>query len=270
MKIPFIKMNGLGNDFIILEDLSKNLPLNKALLKKMSSRQYGIGCDQILIIKKFEGDQAHVDIYNSDGSIVGACGNGVRCVASYLMEKELFDRIFIRTIEGKLECWKENNNISVNMGKPKFNPNEIPLVEDVKETQFQLEGFKINCVSFGNPHGVIFFKNLKELEKINVLNVGPLLEKNQIFLEGANIEFATILEDGSIRMKVWERGAGMTLACGSGACATLVIAVKLKLSKRKNRLVLDGGDLFINWQEDNDVIMTGEVEKVFEGNFYVT
>ena len=100
--------------------------------------------------------------------------------------------------------------------------------------------------------------------------MGPLLEKNQIFLEGANIEFATILEDGSIRMKVWERGAGMTLACGSGACATLVIAVKLKLSKRKNRLVLDGGDLFINWQEDNDVIMTGEVEKVFEGNFYVT
>ena len=270
MKIPFIKMNGLGNDFIILEDLSKNFPLNKALIKKMSSRQYGIGCDQLLIIKKFEEDEAHVDIYNSDGSLVGACGNGVRCVASYLMEKEHFDRIFIRTIEDKLECWKENNNISVNMGKPKFKPNEIPLVKDVTETQFQLEEFKINCVSFGNPHGVIFFENLKELEKINVLDVGPRLEKNQIFLEGANIEFATILDDHSIRMKVWERGAGMTLACGSGACATLVIAVKLKLSERKNKLVLDGGDLFINWKEDNDVIMTGKVEKVYEGSFYVT
>ena len=100
--------------------------------------------------------------------------------------------------------------------------------------------------------------------------MGPRLEKNQIFLEGANIEFATILDDHSIRMKVWERGAGMTLACGSGACATLVIAVKLKLSERKNKLVLDGGDLFINWKEDNDVIMTGKVEKVYEGSFYVT
>tara|TARA_B100000579_G_C22822600_1_gene851445 strand:- start:1103 stop:1915 length:813 start_codon:yes stop_codon:yes gene_type:complete len=270
MKIPFIKMNGLGNDFVILEDLSKNIPINKSLIKKMSSRQYGIGCDQLLIIKEFSGDEALVDIYNSDGSLVGACGNGVRCVASHLMEKKLFDRVFIRTTEDKLECWKEKENICVNMGKPKFKPNEIPLLENVKETQFQIEGHKINCVSFGNPHGVIFFENLKELEKINVLDVGPRLEKNQIFLEGANIEFATILDDHSIRMKVWERGAGMTLACGSGACATLVIAVKLKLSERKNKLVLDGGDLFINWKEDNDVIMTGKVEKVYEGSFYVT
>ena len=270
MKIPFIKMNGLGNDFIIIEDLSKNLPLNTKLIKKMSSRRYGIGCDQLLIIKELEGDEAFIDIYNCDGSLVGACGNGVRCVASHLMEKELFDRIFIRTIGDRLECWKEKENISVNMGKPKFNPNEIPLAKNVKQSLFELEGYKINCVSFGNPHGVIFFENLKELENINVLDVGPKLEKNQIFLEGANIEFATILDDGSIRMKVWERVAGMTLACGSGACATLVIAVKLKLSERKNKLVLDGGDLFINWQEDDDVIMTGEVEKVFEGNFYVT
>ena len=236
MTIPFIKMHGLGNDFVIIEDFSRKFSIGKELIKKMSSRQLGIGCDQLLIIKEFENNVALVEMYNSDGSITGACGNGVRCVASYLMQKELLDRVFIRTIEENLECWKEKENICVNMGEPKFKPNEIPLDKNIKESQFQLEGYKINCVSFGNPHGVIFFENIKELEKINVLDLGPKLEKNQIFLEGANIEFATILEDGSIRMKVWERGAGMTLACGSGACATLVIAVKLKLSKRKNRL----------------------------------
>ena len=156
------------------------------------------------------------------------------------------------------------------MGKPRFKWNQIPLSKNINPNKLMIDGYKIHCVSFGNPHGVIFFKNKLEFENVNIRVIGPKLEKNIIFKEGANIEFATILEDGSIRMKVWERGAGMTLACGSGACATLVIAAKLKLSERKNRLVLDGGDLFIDWQRDNDVIMTGEVEKVFEGNFYVT
>ena len=262
-------MNGLGNDFIIIEDFSQKLSLEKELIKKMSSRQFGIGCDQLLVIKEFEESEALVEMYNSDGSITGACGNGVRCIASHLMEKDSHERIFIRTIEGKLECWQEKENISVNMGKPKFEPNKIPLAKDINENEFELEGYKINCVSFGNPHGVIFFDSIKELEKINIFDIGPKLEKNPVFLEGANIEFATVLSDGSIRMKVWERGAGVTLACGTGACATLVVANKLKKSGRKNKIVLDGGNLIVNWLQNNDVIMTGAVEKVFDGQFYV-
>ena len=269
MTMPFVKMHGLGNDFIIIEDFSRKFSIGKELIKKMSSRQFGIGCNQLLIIKKFEDYEALVEMYNSDGSITGACGNGVRCVASYLMEKGGYDKIFIRTIEEKLECWKEREYISVNMGVPKFDPKSIPLAKDIKENQFELEGYKINCVSFGNPHGVIFFDNIEELEKVNILNIGPKLEKNSVFLEGANIEFATILSDGSIRMKVWERGAGMTLACGTGACATLVVANKLNISERKNKIILDGGDLVVNWKENNDVIMTGAAEKVFDGQFYV-
>jgi len=269
MIIPFTKMHGLGNDFIIIEDFSKKPSLGKEVIKKMSSRQFGIGCDQLLIIKEFEDTEAFVEMYNSNGSITGACGNGIRCIASHLMEKDNHERVFIRTIKDKLECWQENENISVNMGKPKFEPNMIPLAKDIKENKFELEGYMVNCVSFGNPHGVIFFDSIKELEEINILDFGPRLEKNPVFLEGANIEFAAVLSDGSIRMRVWERGAGITLACGTGACATLVVANKLKKSSRKNKIVLDGGDLTVNWLKNNDVIMTGSVEKVFDGQFYV-
>ena len=184
------------------------------------------------------------------------------------MNKNRLKKITINTLKDKLNCWKDGESISVNMGKPKFDPNDIPLDKDIKKTQFELEGYKIYCVSFGNPHGVIFTKNLKELENINILEVGPKLEKNPVFLEGSNIEFATILNDGSIRMKVWERGAGMTLACGTGACAVLVVANKLNISERKNKIILDGGNLYINWLNNEDVIMTGLVDMVFEGQFY--
>ena len=129
MKIPFVKMNGLGNDFIIIEDFSKKISLDKELIKKMSSRQFGVGCDQLLIIKEFEESEAFVEMYNSDGSITGACGNGVRCIASHLMEKDNYEKIYVRTIEDKLECWRAKENISVNMGKPKFEPNKIPLAK---------------------------------------------------------------------------------------------------------------------------------------------
>ena len=263
-------MHGLGNDFIIFDNVKNSIIYDSKFIKKISNRRIGIGCDQVLIIEDTNNpENFEVKIYNSDGSETGACGNGVRCIASHLMQKDSHERIFIRTIEDKLECWQEKENISVNMGKPKFEPNKIPLAKDINENEFELEGYKINCVSFGNPHGVIFFDSIKELEKINIFDIGPKLEKNPVFLEGANIEFATVLSDGSIRMKVWERGAGVTLACGTGACATLVVANKLKKSGRKNKIVLDGGNLTVNWLQNNDVIMTGAVEKVFDGQFYV-
>ena len=142
------------------------------------------------------------------------------------------------------------------------------MSKNINLDDFFLEGYKIHCVSFGNPHAVIFCKNKTDLENMDIKQIGSALEKNSIFKEGANIEFATILDDGQIRMRVWERGVGVTLACGSGACATLVMANKNNLSPRKNNIYLDGGTLTVDWADSGNVIMTGEVEKVFEGFFY--
>ena len=268
MKIPFTKMNGLGNDFVIIENHLRSISLNKKLIKKICSRNYGIGCDQLLLVNSFSKEHVDVTIFNNDGTEVGACGNGVRCVASLIMEKKNVNQINVNTISDTLKCWKEKSLLSVNMGRPKFKWDQIPLSKDVNPAELFLEGYKIHCVSFGNPHGVIFFKNKNDLESINIKNIGSKLEKNLIFKEGVNIEFATILDDGNIQMRVWERGVGVTLACGSGACATLVMASKNKLSPRKNNVHLDGGVLIIDWTDSDDVIMTGEVEKVFDGYFY--
>ena len=267
MKIPFTKMHGLGNDFVIIESDANSVSINKKLIKKICSRNYGVGCDQLLLINSYCKEEVDLTIFNNDGSEVGACGNGVRCVASMIMEKNNVNQIYVKTITDKLKCWKNGNSISVNMGKPRFKWNQIPLSKNINPNELMIDGYKIHCVSFGNPHGVIFFKNKSEFENVNIRAIGPKLEKNLIFKEGANIEFATILDDGKIKMRVWERDVGITLACGSGACATLVLASVNNLSPRKNSIYLDGGVLDINWNNDDHVIMTGEIEKVFEGHF---
>ena len=269
MKIPFLKMHGLGNDFVIINNQSKKIQIDKNLIIKIASRNFGVGCDQILIINNFLDNKALIKIYNNDGSETGACGNGVRCLASYLMDINNLNNIIISTIEDELFCWKEGKLISVNMGKPKFKPNEIPLNKKLNVSNFEINGFKLNCLSFGNPHAVVFLKSLNALEKINISQIGSMIEKHENFPQGVNVEFATILDDKSIRMKVWERGVGVTAACGSGACATLVVANMLNISGKKNKLILDGGELAIHWKDDENVVMTGEVEQVFEGKFYV-
>ena len=265
----FIKMHGLGNDFVVI-DYSKNsleLP-QKEILKKIGSRRFGIGCDQILIINSDSQSDAKVTIFNNDGSEAGACGNGVRCVASYLMKKQNKNKIKIETISGILQCWIEDNNCFVNMGKPIFEWTQIPIAKKVASQIIKIDQFQLYCLSMGNPHGVIFFEDENALNKVDIESVGKKIQSNNIFPENVNVEFATVLKDKTIRMKVWERGAGRTLACGSGACATLVAANKQELSLRKNDIILDGGKLTINWLENDDVIMSGEVNLVFKGNFY--
>ena len=267
--IEFIKMHGLGNDFVIIDHSKHPLELpQKEILKKIGSRRFGIGCDQILIINSDDESNAKVTIFNNDGTEAGACGNGVRCVASYLMEKQNKNKIKIQTISGILQCWIEDNNCFVNMGKPIFKWSEIPLAKEFETQIIKIDNYDLFCLSMGNPHAVIFLENLKELEKIDIETLGKKIQNIDIFPESVNVEFATILEDNSIRMKVWERGSGRTLACGSGACATLVAANKQDLSSRKNDIILDGGKLTINWLENDDVIMSGEVNLVFRGNFY--
>ena len=265
----FLKMHGLGNDFVIIDNSVNKVEIKtKETLKKIGSRNFGIGCDQILIIKSNDYTDAEVTIFNNDGSEVGACGNGVRCVASYLMNKHNTKKIKIKTISGSLDCWIENGNCYVNMGNPCFDWSAIPLSNKFEKQIIKIEGFELFCVSMGNPHAVIFFDDVNELNKVDIENIGKIIQNNDIFPESVNVEFATILNDKTIRMKVWERGAGRTLACGSGACATLVAANKQNLSLRKNDLILDGGKLTINWLESNDVIMSGEVNLVFKGKFY--
>ncbi len=265
----FIKMHGLGNDFVIIDNSKNSLELpKKEILKKICSRRFGIGCDQILIINSDRQSNAKVTIFNNDGSEAGACGNGVRCVASYLMKKQNKNKVKIQTISGILQCWIEDNNCFVNMGKPSFKWSEIPLAKEFKTQTIKIDGYELFCMSMGNPHAVIFFKDLNELNKIDIEKIGIKIQNSDIFPESVNVEFATILEDKTIRMKVWERGAGRTLACGSGACATLVAANHQNLSLKKNDIILDGGRLTIDWLESEDVIMSGEVNLVFKGIFY--
>ena len=268
-KIDFIKMHGLGNDFVIIKNNIDFLKNSKTdFLRKIGSRNFGIGCDQILIMNRYNKKIVNLAIYNNDGTEAGACGNGVRCVASYLMKKQSINKIIVKTRKEELNCWIKDSDSYVNMGKPIFEWSEIPLLKENKNQILNINGYQLYCVSMGNPHGVIFFKNLDQFKKVKIEEIGPIIQNNINFPEGINVEFATILRDKTIRMKVWERGAGKTLACGSGACATLVAAHELKLSSRKNEIILDGGKLNINWLDNGDVIMSGEVNHVFEGTFF--
>ena len=266
LKIPFIKMHGLGNDFIIFDNIKNSIIHDSKFINKISNRRIGIGCDQVLIIENTNNSKNFkVKIYNSDGSETGACGNGTRCVADYLMKKNDLNSLIIKSISNDLFCSKTDNLVTVNMGVPKFSWNEIPLSKEQDTQHVKLDEFEAFCLSIGNPHAVIFINNSEELENLNINSIGPRLEKHSIFPEFANIEFVSVLEDKSLRMRVWERGVGITSACGSGACATLVAASSLNKSTRENKVVLDGGDLFIKWLDNRSVTLSGDTERVFEG-----
>ena len=266
MRIPFVKMHGLGNDFIIFDNIDNPTIHDTKFINKISDRRLGVGCDQVLIIKNTNMPKYFkMKIYNSDGSESGACGNGARCVADYLMKKNKLNSLTINSISNDLLCTKISNIVTVNMGMPLFDWKEIPLSKEQDTKNVKLDEFEAFCLSMGNPHAVIFINNVEELENMDIKSIGPRLEKHSIFPKYANIEFVSVLEDKSLRMRVWERGAGITSACGSGACATLVAASVLDKSAKENKIVLDGGDLFIKWLDDGSVTLSGVTERVFEG-----
>jgi len=259
-------MHGLGNDFIIFDNTKDLIVHDTKFIKKISNRRFGIGCDQVLIIEDtLKLQNFKVTIYNSDGSETGACGNGTRCVADYLMKRDNLNSLNIESISGNLPCTKIDNVVTVNMGEPKFDWKDIPLSKKQNSQKVLLDEFEAFCLSMGNPHAVIFTQNLDELESLDLNLIGPRLEKNINFPEFSNIEFACVLENKAIRMRVWERGVGITLACGSGACATLVAASMLNKSTKENKVIVDGGDLFIKWLSNGTVALSGDTEKVFEG-----
>lgn len=270
--LSFRKMHGLGNDFVII-DIRDGIQLPpKDVIGALTHRKTGIGCDQFIPFgppKNPEAD-AFMRILNApDASEVEACGNATRCVASILMKEQDKDEIVIETVAGLLKCRAVNGDremIEVDMGIPKLDWQDIPLSEERDTLHLGIGEGDVQDpvgVNIGNPHAVFF---VEDAEALNIEALGPGFETDPLFPAKANIEFAHIIDRQTIRMRVWERDTGVTAACGSAACATMVAAVRRDLVDRKADVVLDGGALSFHWREDdNHILMTGPVSGVFEG-----
>lgn len=268
--MKFMKMHGLGNDFVIL-DLRDGTPLPpRDTIARLTHRKTGIGCDQFipLLPPRHEEADVYMMILNApDASEAEACGNATRCVAALLMDEKGTEKAVIQTIAGLLYAWREDDGrITVDMGAPKFGWEDIPLTQACDTLNMGIgEGAAQNPVgvNVGNPHGVFFIGNVEDFP---VREIGPILEHHKIFKNKANIEFVEILNPKEMRMRVWERDTGETDACGSAACATHVAAVRRGLAERKARVHLNGGFLDFHWREEDDhILMTGPATYVFEG-----
>jgi len=270
MKLPFTKMHGLGNDFIVVNCLEENCPDLAKHAAKLCDRRFGIGCDQMLVIRPSERADFKMDIYNNDGSQVEMCGNGIRCVAKYLVDHGATskDELAIETLAGIIRPRLVGDLVEVDMGEPILEGKDIPTTLEGKILNRPLavdgHSFDITCVSMGNPHCVIF---VDDVAQAPVTTLGPLIERHPLFPKRTNVEFIQVLGPAELKMRVWERGAGETLACGTGACGALVAAVITGRSQREAVLHLKGGDLRIRWSEKNNrVYMTGPGEEVFTGS----
>jgi diaminopimelate epimerase len=266
---PFRKMHGLGNDFVVFDARTAPLIISGAQAAKLADRHFGIGCDTlVMILPGSAKSDAGLRFFNADGGEVGACGNATRCVARLLMDERGLARVRLESRGGTLLCSDAGKGlVTVDMGKPGLEWNEIPLSEakNTLEFQFALEGRTLtaSAVSMGNPHCVLF---IGDAEKAPVEHIGPLIETHPLFPQRVNVEFAQVLDRGHIRMRVWERGVGITLACGTGAAATAVAAFRKGLTDRKVELILDGGSLTLEVrEEDGHVLMTGPAVTSFLG-----
>ena len=270
-KVDFIKMHGLGNDFVIIDNRLNNIEISKNIISKLSDRKSGAGCDQVIIINDSgKADiQAKIEIFNPSGDRAEACGNGTRCVAKILFdENNQKETLKILSDAGTLIAKKTGDEISVNMGKMTTDWEKIPLSKEMDPLNIpiEVEGFdKGVAVNIGNPH-VVFFG--KSIENINLSQLGPKIEKHNFFPNKTNVEFIEILNSNTIKMKVWERGAGVTLACGSGACAAVYAGLKKKLLESSAEVQLEKGSLHINII-DEQAIMTGPAEISYSGNIQI-
>ncbi len=268
MKIKFTKMQGLGNDFIVLDLRVQDLKNVAGAVKRLADRRFGVGFDQALILRKSKKADFRMDIYNNDGTRVEMCGNGIRCLANYIWKRGLSrkPRLDIETLAGIIRPEKAGALVRVDMGEPVLEGRLIPTVAEGELVDRPLaigdKSFLITCVSMGNPHCVIF---VDDVDGFPVGKYGPLIETNRFFPRRANVEFIEVLSPGRLKMRVWERGAGETLACGTGASAAAVAAALKGLARRKVSVLLRGGALKIEWTKDNHVYMTGPAEEVFTG-----
>jgi diaminopimelate epimerase len=273
--LPFRKMHGLGNDFVVLDGRSdpRALALDPSRIRAIADRRAGIGCDQLIVVAPPTDRSADVRmlIFNADGSEVAACGNATRCVAWLAMVESGQNSVVIETRAGLLDAESRGpSQVAVDMGPARLDWREIPLAQAENTLHLGISAGPLSdpvAVSMGNPHAVFF---VEDAEAVDLEALGPGLEHHPIFPERSNIEVATILPpstdgNGRIRMRVWERGAGITPACGTGACATLVAAARRGLTPRRAELILDGGSLEIEWLPDDHVLMTGPVASSFTG-----
>ncbi len=266
--LPFVKMNGLGNDFVVLDARTTPFNLSAVQTRAISNRKLGVGCDQLIIIEPPRQTEAYayMQIRNADGDQVEACGNATRCIAHLLMAETGQDRVMVETVVGLLDCAAVGEGqITVDMGPVRLDWQDIPLAHAMDTEQVELAiGPLVNpvAVNVGNPHAVFF---VDDAEAIDLEEVGPQVETHRLFPARTNVEAVHLQQDGSLRMRVWERGVGITQACGTGACATLVAAVRRGITGRKARVILDGGPLEIEWLENEHVLMTGPIAYSFEG-----
>lgn len=272
--IEFLKMHGLGNDFVVLDarDPANAVPatISCKAAQRLADRHFGIGCDQVLVIRPSDAADVFMEILNSDGSHASACGNGTRCVADYVMQNP-DDIVSIETSAGVLIARRDAKTgyIAVDMGPAHLGWQDVPLAAEMDTLSVDLgpsAPAKAICHSIGNPHAVFFVDDVKA---VDVAHIGPILENHPLFPQRANISFVHQLGANRFRMRVWERGGGMTLACGSGASAVGVAACRAGLSGRLNDIVMDGGAVTIDWQDDGTqagrVVMQGPVAYVCRG-----
>jgi diaminopimelate epimerase len=266
--IPFIKMHGLGNDFVIVDNRKTPIALSAKQLRAISDRNRGVGCDQFIILSEPKSPDTDVfaDLYNNDGFDCGACGNATRCIASIMINETGKEEIVIETNQGILKGWKaENGMIRVNMGQPRINWDEIPLAKEVDTLHVPVSNDEYSnptCVSMGNPHAVFL---VDDANAVDVAKNGSYFETHEMFPEKTNVEFVSVINRNKLRMRVWERASGITQACGTGACASLVAAARLGVTDKNAEVVLDGGSLFIEWADSGDILMTGAVATSFTG-----
>ena len=267
-KFDFIKMHGLGNDFVIIDERNDELNLLTSEIISIANRHTGIGCDQLITINYDSESNFFIRFFNSSGEEVSACGNGSRCVARILMEENQNSEIQIKTKAGFLKCKKITDKIiSINLGTPKFNWSEIPLDQkyDSESIIFEADGKSISnpyFVNIGNPHSIFF---VGDLENYNIDEFGPKIENDKMFPEKCNVTIAQIISTTHIKINIWERGAGKTLACGTAACATAVAAYRSELTENKVKVSLPGGDLNIEYKQG--IIMSGTTELSFRSSF---
>jgi len=253
-------MHGLGNDFVVLDGRARDLGLTPGLIMAIADRHRGIGFDQLAVITQGMGD-AHLTFYNADGSTSAACGNATRCIARYLMDESGKARLELSTARGALVAVDAGGGLtSVNMGQPQLDWAEIPLAEAMDTLELPIEGGPV-ATGMGNPHCTFF---VADAEAVPLAQFGPRYEHHPLYPERTNVQVATVIGPDHIRMRVWERGVGVTLASGSSSCATAVAAARRGLTGRRVRIDLDGGTIHVDWREDG-VWMTGETAHVASG-----
>ena len=267
-KVSFTKMHGLGNDFVVLDDRDGRLALGEAEARAIGNRRKGVGFDQLLILEPAQHPDAHIfmRIRNPDGSEAEACGNGTRCAAVRIMDELGTNRLNVETVAGILETTRAADGlVTVNMGPAKLDWSDIPLAEPRDTLHLDISNGSLMdpvAVNIGNPHMVFF---VEDVETIDLGTLGPELENHPLYPERTNVEVVSLLGPDKVRMRVWERSAGITQACGSGACAVSVAANRRGLTGRKVEVVLDGGPLIIEWLDNGRVLMTGPTAISFEG-----